>query len=177
MIKWVIAIALGIGIIDQNATGLAYTVQARDTLLAMKPPITHSYASSVGQATHLTHMTISAGDRELLAQLVHAEASGEPFKGKVKVAQVVLNRVNSPQFPNTVRCVIMQKGQFSPVANGTIHNSPTASDYLATDKALYDNEKRGDGSLYFFNPAISTDGQWFSSLETTTVIGHHVFKK
>jgi len=191
MTKWLMIIALGISVIGHTATSLAYTAPDEDRLsasakgnrmtvyqelLAMNPQIKNPYAISVGQTSHLTHVTISTDDRELLAQLVHAEASGEPFKGKVKVAQVVLNRVRSPQFPNTVRHVIMQKGQFSPVANGTIHNTPNSSDYLATDTALH-NEKSGDGSLYFFNPKISTDGQWFSSLETTTVIGHHVFKK
>ncbi|GGE32202.1 hypothetical protein GCM10011391_08580 [Pullulanibacillus camelliae] len=190
MKKWLMMIALSTSVIGPGAKSFAYTAHSGDTLstiaqahhmtvhqvLAMNPQITDPNAISIGQAIHLEKMTVSAEDRKLLAQLIHAEAGGEPFRGKVKVAQVVLNRVKSPQFPNSIRNVIMQKGQFSPVANGSIQNTPSASDYMAADTAL-NEENNGDGSLYFFNPEIAADSQWFSSLETTTVIGHHVFKK
>ncbi|GGH73903.1 N-acetylmuramoyl-L-alanine amidase [Pullulanibacillus pueri] len=181
-------IALGFCLCVPTTSSLAYTVKPGDRLstiaaqnhmtlhqvLALNPSIKKANKIYVGQTIKLGSSSLSSSDRKLLAQLIHAEASGEPFKGKVKVAQVVLNRVKSHQFPNTIREVIMQKGQFSPVANGSIKNTPNSKDYEAIDTAL--NEHSEDGSLYFFNPDIA-ESQWLSNLETTTVIGHHVFKK
>lgn len=124
-----------------------------------------------GNSTHPT--TNSSNEITLLAQLVHAEANGQPYEGKVAVACVVLNRVHSGKFPNTIEGVIYQSGQFSPVSNGAINNSPTQSDIAAVRDAL--NNNRYQGALYFYNPKYA-GGSWWDSKPTVAVIGDHVFK-
>jgi len=118
---------------------------------------------------------ISASDKDLMARLVHAEAQGEPYAGKVAVATVVLNRVDSGQFPNTVSGVINQSGQFSPVANGTINNTPSADERQAVEDAIAFRGK-GAGSLFFYNPAKATSA-YLASKTVTIVIGNHTFLK
>lgn len=122
-------------------------------------------------------ISISPADRDLLARLVHAEADGEPFAGQVEVANVVLNRVDSTQFPNSIPGVINQPGQFQAVSDGAINQAPDATNYKAVDEAI--ENRHNDGSLYYYNPAISTSDNcaWFATLQTVTVIGHHIFKK
>lgn len=110
----------------------------------------------------------------LLAKLVHAEANGEPYKGKVAVAEVVLNRVKSGKFPNRIKDVIYQKGQFSPVSDGSINNSPTAQDYKAVAEAKA-GANYARGALFFYNPAAATS-RWLDPFPTITTIGGHVFK-
>ena len=118
--------------------------------------------------------TVGFADRDLFAQIVHAEANGESYIGKVAVAEVILNRVNSPEFPNTISGVIYQPGQFSPVADGSLYNTPAADDYAAVDEAMQGGDITG-GALFFYNPAVS-GANWLDSLTTSTVIGNHVFK-
>lgn len=131
----------------------------------------------IGQ--RLTIPTMTSAERTLLAQLVHAEAAGEPFSGKVAVATVVFNRVDSSLFPNDVKSVIYQIDQghyaFSPVQDGRIHNTPTSEDYRAIDEAIA-FRGQGNGSLYFYNPQKSTS-EWIFSRPVTVRIGDHVFAK
>ena len=124
-----------------------------------------------------TSTSISPADRDLLAHLIHAEADGEPFAGQVEVANVVLNRVDSTEFPNSIPGVINQSGQFQAVSDGAISETPDATNYKAVDDAI--ENRHNDGSLYYYNPEISTSANcaWFSTLQTVTIIGHHIFKK
>jgi hypothetical protein len=117
-------------------------------------------------------------DLDLLARLISAEARGEPYEGQVAVGAVVLNRVNSPNFPNTIREVIYQKGQFTSAENGAINAEPTASSTRAA-KAALSGEDPSRGALYFCNPLQSSEeGLRFISTRTMTVrIGQHVFYK
>ncbi|MFD1459007.1 cell wall hydrolase [Scopulibacillus daqui] len=110
-----------------------------------------------------------------MAKLVHAEAGGEPMSGKIAVVDVVLNRVDSPEFPNNVHDVIYQPGQFTPVQNGRINNTPNAADYQAVNQALASGNRQTH-SLYFYNPTIATN-HWLDHLPTSQVIGNHVFKQ
>lgn len=107
------------------------------------------------------------------------KARGEPYAGKVAVATVVLNRVDSSLFPNTVNGVIYQKDQgyyaFSPVKNGAINQSADNSAKEAVKEALA-FRGMGKGSLYFYNPKTAK-GTWITSREVTTVIGNHRFAK
>ena len=123
--------------------------------------------------------TISAAERNLLARLVSAEAKGESYAGKVAVTTVVLNRVNHPDFPNTVKDVIYQIDgghyAFTPVQNGTIHGAADAESIRAVNEALA-FRGQGNGSLYFYNPKTSTS-QWIFSREVTVRIGNHTFAK
>lgn len=109
----------------------------------------------------------------LLAQAVQAEANGEPYVGMVGVAEVILNRVNSSKFPNSVEGVIYQQGQFQVVANGTINNTPSQKAKKAVQEALNGSNRTGN-ALFFYNPDIATNhGQ--ASNTVTAVIGNHVF--
>ena len=122
---------------------------------------------------------IYGNDLDLLARLITAEARGEPYEGQVAVGAVVMNRVKSPQFPNTIREVIYQKGQFSslPKLPRTV---PTESAIRAAREAMA-GEDPSKGALYFYNPKLSSlEGLRFfasSGLEVTVRIGNHVFLK
>lgn len=118
---------------------------------------------------------ITAYEKRLLAQLVTAEAKGEPYAGQVAVALVVLNRVKSSQFPNTIHNVIYQTRQFEPVSNGTINKPATASAVRAVNEALA-FRGQGKNSLFFYNPKIATS-HWIASKQHTVTIGKHVFAK
>ncbi|WP_052659309.1 cell wall hydrolase [Bacillus alveayuensis] len=119
--------------------------------------------------------TISAYEKDLLARLVEAEAKGEAYAGKVAVATVVLNRVDSDLFPNSISEVIYQKDQFTPVKNGTIYNPASEASKKAVNEALV-FRGQGRGSLYFYNPQ-KTSNSWLRSKQVTVVIGNHVFAK
>lgn len=121
----------------------------------------------------LSAVSYTKSDLNLLARLVHAEAKGESYKGKVAVAAVVLNRVESSLFPNTIYGVIYQKGQFSPVSNGSIKNEPSADAINAARDALNGTDPTG-GALYFYNPRATSD-RWIRTRTVKTVIGNHTF--
>ncbi|HBM81360.1 MAG TPA: hypothetical protein DD426_11105 [Clostridiaceae bacterium] len=115
-----------------------------------------------------------------LSRIIYAEASGEPYLGKVAVGNVVLNRVASRYFPNSVKGVIFEyyKGvpQFSPVADGSIYNIPSTQSIKAALEALRGAKPARD-ALYFFNPRKSS-GSWIARNKTyVTRIGNHVFYK
>lgn len=137
---------------------------------------------AVKSAGQKQKFSISAAERKLMAQLVHAETGfSEPFAGKVEVALVILNRMKHPAFPKTIKGVIYQKTKsgyaFVPVRTGKLTRiQPTKQDYSAVDRALslFPNDRRG--SLYFYNPKITKD-KWMLSRPVTIRIGNHVFTK
>jgi N-acetylmuramoyl-L-alanine amidase len=109
-----------------------------------------------------------------LARIIFAEARGEPFAGKVAVGNVIMNRINSPAFPNTVKTVVFDTGggvQFTPVSNGAIYNTPSAECVIAAKAALDGASPVGD-SLYF----SSTAKCWAArSRPYNGSVGHHLF--
>ncbi|OCL26170.1 cell wall hydrolase [Orenia metallireducens] len=113
-----------------------------------------------------------------LARAVHAEARGEPFEGQVAVASVILNRVRSTKFPNTIYSVIHQKNQFSSVDDGQIYLPPNESSYNAAIEAFRGNDPT-DGALYFYNPKTANPigRAWLETREKTVQIGNHVFAR
>ena len=117
--------------------------------------------------------TILSADHRLLAKLVYAEARGESYKGQVAVAAVVLNRVKSSQFPNTISGVIYQSGAFSCVSNGSINNTPDSSCIRAALDAMNGWDPTG-GCLYYYNPKKTSDS-WIRTRTVVTVIGSHSF--
>ncbi|OZM57507.1 peptidoglycan-binding protein [Lottiidibacillus patelloidae] len=124
--------------------------------------------------------TITNEEKELLARLVRAEAVGEPFAGKVAVATVVLNRVDSDLFPDTIKEVIYEVSPggyyaFSPVQNGQINKAADADSYKAVEEALA-FRGQGQGSIYFYNP-VTAKSDWILSRQVTIQIGNHVFAK
>ena len=109
----------------------------------------------------------------LLGRLVHGEARGEPYVGKVAVAAVVLNRVRSSSFPNTIAGVIYQAGAFDAVADGQINLTPDEDSLRAARDALNGWDPTG-GCLYYYNPVTSTS-QWIWTRQVQLSIGKHNF--
>ena len=119
----------------------------------------------------------SASDIQLMARAINGEARGEPYEGQVAVGAVILNRVKSSQFPNTIAGVIYQSGAFTAVADGQI-NQPIAEDstvYKAAQDAMNGWDPTG-GCIYYFNPATATN-KWIWSRPHVKTIGKHRFCK
>lgn len=108
----------------------------------------------------------------LLAQLVSAEARGEPLEGQIAVANVVLNRVRSPLFPDTIHAVIYQAGQFCAAA--LLPKLPTESAWRAAHMAMAGVRVVGEDVLFFFNPRTAGCG-WIRTREVAQTIGRHRF--
>lgn len=122
---------------------------------------------------NITSSNISQSDLNLLARCVYAEARGEPYSGQVAVAAVVLNRVRSSKFPNTIYGVIYQKNAFTAVNDGQINLTPNETAYNAARDALGGWDPTG-GCLYYYNPATATSS-WIWSLTVHIKIGKHNF--
>ena len=112
-----------------------------------------------------------------LSRIISAEAKGEPLLGQVAVGNVVLNRVRSSSYPNTIYGVIFDRKhgvQFTPSVNGTIYDAPTVSAIRAA-KACLEGYSLSGSILYFFNPSLATS-KWISENCTYVFrIGGHVF--
>lgn len=117
----------------------------------------------------------STSDVNILARLVYAESRGEPYTGQVAVASVVLNRVKSSSFPNSVAGVIYQRGAFSVVSDGQINMTPNSTAKKAAQDAI-NGWDPSYGAIYYFNPNTATSA-WIWSRPTTVVIGNHRFCK
>lgn len=117
----------------------------------------------------------NSSNLNLLARLVHGEARGEPYSGQVAVAAVVLNRVKSSKFPNTVAGVIYQAGAFDVVSDGQINMSPDSTSIKAAQDAI-NGWDPSYGAIYYFNPNTATS-KWIWSRPLTVVIGNHRFCK
>ena len=119
----------------------------------------------------------STSDLQLMARAINGEARGEPYEGQVAVGAVILNRVKSSQFPNTIAGVIYQSGAFTAVADGQI-NQPIAEDstvYKAARDAMNGWDPTG-GCIYYFNPDTATN-KWIWSRPLVKTIGKHRFCK
>lgn len=114
-------------------------------------------------------------DLNLIAHLVHGEARGEPFKGQVAVADVILHRVKSSKFPNTVPGVIYQPGAFTAASNGQMNLPANAESMKAVLDAVHGWDP-SHGAMYYFNPA-KTNNAFVWSRPEICKIGHHIFTK
>ena len=117
-----------------------------------------------------TNTAVSASDRELLAAIIYCEAGNQSHTGKVAVGNVVMNRVNSAKFPNSISSVVYQRGQFSPAGSGWLNRvlkrgSVPADCYAAADEALAGSKPVG-GSVFFMRRELHSSG---------TIIGAHCF--
>lgn len=128
--------------------------------------------AALGIQVSETNQSVS-GDVELLARLISAEARGEPYVGQVAVGAVVLNRVESPAFPNSMSGVIYQSGAFTCLQDGQFWGEVTDSAYQAARDALNGWDPSG-GAIYYFNPNTATSS-WIWSRPLITVIGKHRF--
>jgi N-acetylmuramoyl-L-alanine amidase len=123
--------------------------------------------------TRSNNRGFSAQEINLMANAVYGEARGEPYIGQVAVAAVILNRLKSPNFPNTVSGVIFQPGAFTAVADGQIWLTPNETAKRAVRDAINGVDPT-DGCLYYFNPATATS-KWIWSRPQYKRIGKHIF--
>lgn len=155
-------------------------------------PMTKALNSSVQWRSDLNGFNVSSGDtRRLksgaqvynadevfwLARIISSEARGEPMKGKIAVGNVILNRVRSSAFPNTIYGVIFDRKygtQFSPVANGTIYNTPTVDSIIAAKMCLEGYSLSGD-ILYFVNPKKAPNSWISRNRSYAFTVGNHAF--
>ena len=117
----------------------------------------------------------SNSNLNLLSRLVYSEARGETYTGQVAVAAVVLNRVKSSSFPNTISGVIYERGAFDAVSDGQINLSPDSTARKAAQDAL-NGWDPSYGAIYYFNPNTATSA-WIWSRPMTVTIGNHRFCK
>lgn len=121
------------------------------------------------------HLGLSEQDLNLMANAVYGESRGEPYVGQIAVAAVILNRVKSASFPNTVSGVIFQPGAFTAVADGQIWLTPNDVARKAVQDALNGYDPTG-GCIYYFNPVTATS-KWIWSRPQVKQIGKHIFCK
>lgn len=117
---------------------------------------------------------INQEDLYLLARIINAEAGNQPYKGMVAVGNVVMNRVESNKFPDTIKKVIYQKGQFSPVANGAINKKPNEKSIQAAKDVLTGARVVDENVVFFYNPEISTS-RWIFTRKVALKLGDHAF--
>jgi N-acetylmuramoyl-L-alanine amidase len=117
----------------------------------------------------------SSSNVNLLARAIYGEARGEPYVGQVAVGAVILNRVKSSSFPNTISGVIYQSGAFDAVSDGQINMSPDSTAKKAAQDAI-NGWDPSYGAIYYFNPSTATN-KWIWSRPLTVTIGKHRFCK
>lgn len=162
---------------EAEAEALAYEQQiaeADDNLevlyAKLAEEIAMSQAAAAGAWRDISEVSFAEGDRYLLANLIYCEAGGEPYAGQLAVGSVVINRVLSAKYPDTVTGVIYQNAQFSPVASGRLAlalaaNLATSSCYQAADEAMSGVTNVGT-CVYFRTPIEGLTG---------ISIGGHIF--
>ena len=169
-----------------NADGrYFYTVEririVNDTMYVPIRPMAKAFGYEVGWDNKTRSVTLkdtgylpvsgskfyNSDDVYWLSRIISAESKGEPFKGQIAVGNVVLNRVNSKSYPNSIYGVIFDKRggtQFSPVSFGTIYQTPSASSVIAA-KVCLEGYSISDKILFFMNPRIATSN-WISKNRT-----------
>ena len=157
----------------QKKNGLtADGVVGKDTYKALG--MTDSYNSLVGSDNGASGVNgFSSSEVYLLARTIYAEGRGEPYTGQVAIGAVVLNRVRSSQFPNTISGVVYQKHAFTAVSDGQINLTPNETAMRAARDAINGWDPTG-GAIYYYNPAVATSA-WIFERQTITIIGKHVF--
>lgn len=140
-------------------------IAGKNTLEAMGIFNSSSSSSSSSNSSNLN----------LLARVIYGEARGEPYTGQVAVGAVVLNRVRSSSFPNTISGVVYQKGAFDAVSDGQINLTPNSTAKKAAQDAL-NGWDPSYGAIYYFNPSTATN-KWIWSRPMTVTIGRHRFCK
>ena len=123
---------------------------------------------------------ITEDELDLFERIIQAEAGGQDLKGKILVANVVLNRVKSPKFASNIKDVIMAKGQFSPVSNGRIWTVKVSDETREAARRALNGEDYSQGALYFMARSASSSNNvtWFDRALTRLFKhgGHEFFK-
>ena len=132
-------------------------------------------AMGITSTSNSSGTTSNSSNLNLLAHLIYGEARGESYIGQVAVGAVIMNRVKSSLFPNTIAGVIYQKGAFDAVSDGQINMTPNSTAKKAAQDAL-NGWDPSYGAIYYFNPATATN-KWIWSRPVTVTIGKHRFCK
>ncbi|MFC5541072.1 MAG: spore cortex-lytic enzyme [Bacilli bacterium] len=130
-------------------------------------------AGSSGSKSYQLPSKFTEQDLQLMANAVYGEARGEPYEGQVAVAAVILNRLESPDFPNTISEIIFQPGAFTAVADGQIWLTPNERAKQAVLDAMSGWDP-SENALYYFNPNTATS-KWIWSRPQIKQIGQHIF--
>lgn len=153
----------------QRKNGLTVDGIAGPATLKAMGIMTSSSGTSSGSSS------TNSNDVNLLSRLIYGESRGEPYSGQVAVGAVVLNRVRSSSFPNTIAGVIYQSGAFDVVKDGQINLTPDSTAKKAAQDAL-NGWDPSYGAIYYFNPSTATN-KWIWSRPMTVTIGRHRFCK
>jgi len=131
----------------------------------------------IGEATWkaLRKYSLNIYEMDVLARIIYSEARGEPYIGQVAVGAVVMNRIQSPLFPDSIYEVVFQENAFTAIADGQYWLAPDATAYLAALDAVRGWDPTGN-AIYYFNPNTATSN-WIWSRPQTTRIGNHIFAK
>ncbi|MBD5632170.1 MAG: spore cortex-lytic enzyme [Clostridia bacterium] len=129
--------------------------------------------SNNGNSQSTGNSNYTSSDLYLLAKTIYAEARGESYTGQVAVGAVILNRVASSKFPNTISGVVYQKHAFTAVSDGQINLEPDKTAMNAAQDAMNGWDPTY-GCLYYYNPAVATSS-WIFGRQTVTTIGKHIF--
>jgi len=129
--------------------------------------------TNTAKALGMSLTTQTTNNVYLLAKCIYAEARGEPYKGQVAVGAVILNRVDSSLFPNTIYGVIYQPYAFTCVSDGQINLTPDSNAYSAANDAM-NGWDPSYGALYYYNPNTATSS-WIWSKKILVTIGKHNF--
>lgn len=121
----------------------------------------------------LKRNSLNMNEMDIMAKIIYSEARGEPYQGQVAVGAVVMNRIQSPLFPDTIEGVVFQSGAFTAVADGQYWLVPNRTAYLAALDVVRGWDPSG-GSLYYFNPNTATS-EWIWTRPQNLKIGKHVF--
>ncbi len=137
-----------------------------------------AFVTTDGTAIQSGEEFYNKDDLNWLSRVISAESKGEPLSGKIAVGNVVLNRVESDEFPDSVHDVVFDTAggvQFTPVANGSIHNEPTKESIIAAKICLEKYKITDKNVLFFFNPSISTSTWIPENRDYVMTIGQHKF--
>ncbi|MCL6610668.1 MAG: cell wall hydrolase [Peptococcaceae bacterium] len=169
------------------AAGLAWTGQAPDPAegepekavhAGQADPAREDPAESYHRPASYSPVSrggINRGDIYLMARVIEGEAADEPFAGKVAVGAVIVNRMESEKFPDSVRQVVYQPLAFEAVSNGQYMRPLTAESLKAAEMALEGRDPTG-GALYYWNPETARS-RWVWQRPVITKIGRHVFAR
>lgn len=115
----------------------------------------------------------SQNDLDMLAKIIYAKGMGESYTGKVALGSVILNRVSSDKFPDSIEKNIYQNGTYNPINDGPINREPNSTAINAARDALNGWDPTG-GALYFWNPE-TTSSKWIWSIPIKLKIGRYLF--
>ena len=132
-------------------------------------------AMGINCSSSSSSSTNNSSNVNLIAKAIYGEARGEPYAGQVAVGAVIMNRVKSSKFPNTISGVVYQSGAFDAVSDGQINLTPDATAKKAAQDAL-NGWDPSYGAIYYFNPNTATN-KWIWSRPLTVTIGKHRFCK